>query len=115
MAKEIRDPLTIIGILERGEASQQLGEEIRRTLAALYEAAGPKGKAKGSVAMTLNFEVMGASCSIEASIASKTPKQKRASTMLFVNAEGALLQEHPSQINLFPQDVAERRNAGVAG
>lgn len=110
MAKEIRDPLMLIGTLERGDVTVALEDEIKRSLALLYEAAGPKGKAKGSVTLTLNFEVQGATCSIEAGIASKTPKQKRSTTTLFVTHEGALTQEHPSQIPMFPQDSAERRN-----
>ena len=111
MTKEIRDPLMIIGTLERGDVTVALEEEIKRTLALLYEAAGPKGKAKGTVTLTLAFDVQGVSCSVLAGVASKTPKQKRSSTMFFVTPEGALTQEHPSQIPMFPQDLSDRRNA----
>lgn len=108
MAKEIRDPLMIIGTLERGDVTAALESEISDTLQILYDAAGPKGKVKGSVTLTLNFEVQGQSCSVEAGVASKTPKQKRATTMFFVTPEGGLTQEHPTQINMFPQGADKR-------
>jgi hypothetical protein len=108
MAKEIRDPLTIIGSLERGDVTAALGEEIEKTLKALYDAAGPKGKAKGTVTLTLAFDVQGQSCGVEAAIASKTPKTKRSTSMFFVTQDGALTQEHPQQIAMFPRDSDER-------
>ena len=81
MAKgEIHDPLVIIGSLERGDVTASLNEEITKVLKALQEAAGPKSKARGSVSLSLKFELQGQSCSIEADISSKVPKAQRSSS-----------------------------------
>lgn len=109
MAKEIRDPLMIVGMLERGDLALALGEEIEKTLKAVSESAGPKGKAKGSVTLKLDFRAEGVSLWVEADISSKPPKTTRSSTMFFLTADGALTQEHPQQMSMFPRDAAERQ------
>ena len=109
MAKgEIRDPLVIIGSLERGDVTASLNEEITKVLKALQEAAGPKSKARGCVSLSLKFEVQGQSCSIEADISSKVPKAQRSSSLFFVTQDGALSTEHPTQLAMFPRDASER-------
>ena len=103
----IRDAAQAIAILEDGELVENLSDEAKRVRKLLYEAAGPKGKAKGSITLKLSFEVSGSSCEIEASVDVKVPKPKRGTSFFFVNQEGELLTEHPKQTSLFngPKEV----------
>lgn len=107
--KRIRDAQTILGALEDGQASVDLGREITDTLAALKEQAGnrPKAKVKGKVTLTLDIEVEGGSATITAEIASKRPKPVRGSSFYWVLDDGSLSTEHPQQISMFggPQEV----------
>lgn len=111
MAK-LRDVLMTLGMLERGEVTQRVETELRQTLKRLYELAGPKGKAKGSVNINLGLTVEGHTVTINATVVSKTPKEQGASTLLFVNEEGDMLTEHPQQIPMFPRDADDRRFGG---
>lgn len=101
---KIRNADQLLAMLEDGDLSNDLFNEITKVLDALREAAGPKSKAKGSVTLTLNFEVEGVSTEISTDIKSKMPKQKRARSWLFLGEDG-LSTEHPRQISMFPQDV----------
>jgi hypothetical protein len=107
--KRIRDATQIIGLLEDGDLASDLSNEIQHVLDKLRDAAGPKRAAKGSVTLKLNFEVEGVSTTIDADIASKTPKAKRSSSFFFVTDDG-LSTEHPKQVQMFPED-AEKRSA----
>lgn len=98
--KKIRDATQIIGMLERGDVAQALSVEIEKALVALQDAAGPKSKAKGSVTLKLNLEVLGQSVEIEADITSKVPKPKRGRSFYFVTQDGALSTEHPQQLDM---------------
>lgn len=103
----------IIGTIERGDAAQDLTNEIERTLKALQDAAGEKRAVKGSVTLTLNFTLEGQNMEIEAAISSKLPKTKRPRTFMFLNGAGQLTNEHPSQTSIFdkPRVVGESTSA----
>jgi hypothetical protein len=108
--KRIRDATQIIGMLENGDLANDLSNEISHVLEKLRDAAGPKGKAKGSVSLKLTFAVEGVSTEIDADIASKVPKLTRARSFFFVTDDG-LSTEHPKQMQMFPEDVTKRRTA----
>lgn len=113
--KRIRDATTIIGLLDRGEVKEEFSKQTTDTLAALKESLGgrKKGKAKGSVTLTLNFEVEGSSVSVDADIRSKRPHPVFGSSMFFVLDDGTLSTEHPQQEEMFggPRDAAGRHAA----
>ena len=108
--KRIRDATQIIGMLEDGELSCDLSNEISFVLDKLRDAAGPKSKAKGYVTLKLNFAVEGVSTEIDAEISSKTPKAKRGRSFFFVTDDG-LSTEHPKQLSIDLEDVSKRKGA----
>jgi hypothetical protein len=109
-ANVLRDPLVVIGMLERGGAQEKLEKAITTALSELYDMAGPKNKAKGTVTLQLTFEVQGPSCGVSYTVEAKTPKQKSSTQMFFVTPNGELTQDHPEQIHMFPRE-AEPRSA----
>jgi hypothetical protein len=106
--KRITQATDILGVLERGDLNHDLTGEIESVLKALRDLAPPKGKVKGSVGLTLNFQVEGQSVEIEASITSKVPKRQRGRSFYFLTQEGSLSTEHPQQSDMFngPRAVA---------
>lgn len=106
--KAIRDATTIMGLLEDGALNADFSRMIAETLSKLRDLAGAKGSAKGAVSLTLRFDVEGYGVTIETDITSKTPKEHRESTFMFLGEDG-LTNEHPKQINMFPEDADKRR------
>lgn len=114
--KRIRDAQTIIGTLESGEVSAELGRQITDALAKLKEQAGdrPKVKAKGSVSLTLKMEVENGTATITAEISQRLPKQVRSGSFFWVLDDGALSLEHPQQMSMFAEPrIASRREAEI--
>lgn len=102
----IREAQFVIGILEDGQLASDFSSEMQSSLATLKEHAGPKGKAKGSLTLHLDFTVEGGTVTINADLKSKLPKSGRAASVLFVLDDGSLSTEHPRQANLFgPRDA----------
>ncbi|MBN9044647.1 MAG: hypothetical protein J0H18_03140 [Rhizobiales bacterium] len=108
--QRIRDSSTILGLLENGELSQRLTAEITETLLALEEHTDnrPKIKAKGSVTLKLNIEVVDGTVTIEAETTSKRPKPTRPSSFFWLCDDGSLSTQHPRQIDMFggPRDAS---------
>lgn len=112
--KRIRDAQTIIGTLESGEVSAELGRQITDALSKLKEIAGDRAKvkAKGSVSLILKLEVESGTATITAEIAQKLPKPVRGSSFFWVLDDGALSLEHPQQMSMFGGPSAiDRRQA----
>jgi len=105
--KAIRDAQKIIGLLEDGDLSSDLSKEITKTLEALREQAGAKGKIKGSVSLTLGFEIDGPTCEIMADIKSSVPRPKRSPSFFFLTEDG-LSTEHPRQPSFFEEEQQAR-------
>ena len=114
--KLIREIPALLAWLEGGELSEKMREELRETVAALDEAAGPKGKAKGSLSLKLNLTVTAGRVEITAELATKRPKEERGSTVLWVTESGELSTEHPRQHSMFdgPRAVAGERSVADA-
>ena len=114
--QRIRGSNTIIGILENGEVVPRLSKELLETFLALKEHTGdrPKVKAKGSVTLKLNIEVVDGTVTIEADIGSKRPKQVHGSSHFWMLEDGSLSTQHPKQIDMFggPRE-ATRSASGV--
>lgn len=110
--RRIRDGATIIGLLEGGELVQDIGRETTALVAELTEVAGdrPKSKAKGSVTITLSFEVEEGMVTINATLAVKKPKRPRATSVFWGLHDGSLSTEHPKQTDLFagPREARAR-------
>ena len=107
MTKKIREATQIIGMLERGDTAAALTDEITHALTALQEQSSQKGKAKGTVTLKLNFSVEGVNVEVDAEIASKLPKAKRARSFYFLTQDGQLSTDHPQQTDMFgPRDTA---------
>lgn len=108
--QRIRDSNTILGILENGEVVPRLSTELTETFLALKEHTGdrPKAKAKGSVTLKLNIEVVDGTVTIEAEIASKRPKPVHGSSHFWLLDDGSLSTQHPKQIDMFggPRDAS---------
>lgn len=111
--KRIRDAQTIIGSLENGELSVELGSAITTALATLKEQCGnrPKAKAKGKIVLTLDIEVEAGTATITGNIDAKVPKLPRGTSFFWVLDDGSLTTEHPQQMNMF----GGPRNAASAG
>ena len=105
--KGIRDSNKIIALLEDGDLSADLSKEIKATLDALRDQAGPKGKIKGSVTLTLGFEVDGPTVEVAADIKCSVPRPKRGTSFFFLTEEG-LSTEHPRQMSMFEEEAARR-------
>lgn len=114
--KLLREMPALIAWLEGGELSEKMRDELRDTVNALNEAAGPKGKAKGSLTLKLNLLVTDGRVEIAADITTKRPKEERGSTILWVTETGELSTEHPRQRDMFdgPRAVATDRTAADA-
>ena len=110
----IREAQMFLGVLEDGQLTRDLSETMKDVLVDLVEHAGPKGKAKGSVSLQVNFTVSGGTVEITSDLKSKKPKESRASTVLFVLPDGSLSTDHPKQMSMFPRDAEERRGAEFA-
>ncbi len=112
--KVIREMPALIGWLEGGELAEKMRDELQAVVAALNEAAGPKGKAKGSLTLKLKLEVAMGRVEITGEIASNKPKEERGSTILWVTEEGQLSTEHPRQRDMFDGPRAVERAAADA-
>ncbi len=100
----LRDATQVLGYLEGGEFGPEVSAKIKATLDALADAAGPKGKAKGSVTIKLSFELEGQTVEVKGAVENKVPKVERPRSFLFYTPQG-LSTEHPKQMTLFPAEV----------
>lgn len=114
--KKIRSATTVIGLIGDGELAAELDAELTGTLAALYEHCGgrKKSKAKGRVTLTIDLAVEDGMVTMSPDITSKKPKKLRSDGTFWVDAEGSLSTEHPSQIRLDFGDRARDGSAVVA-
>lgn len=114
MAAEVKDSLTLLGMLESGDFRHDLQNAIDGLVGKLQDAAGRKGKAKGSIALKLNFEAEGVSLHVAVEdIKVTAPKVRRETSMFFIN-DGKISLEHPKQISMFPRDVDKGDRPAVA-
>lgn len=111
--KLIREPQALIGMLEDGEFADRFRRELVETLQALNDAAGPKGKASGNVALKLGLKVEAGMVTINADLSSKRPKEEHRSSIFWVTETGELSTQHPRQQDMFegPRMVREQLDA----
>lgn len=111
--KIVREPQILLGMLEGGEFVGKLQNALNAQLAALNEAAGPKGKATGHVTVKLNLKVEAGMVTISPNIDAKKIAEEFGSSVFWVTEDGELSTEHPRQSDMFSgvRDAAER-NAG---
>ena len=102
----IREGTQIVGLIDDGDLSREFTEEFQKVNAAVKEAAGPKGKAKGSITLKIEISAEGGIVVFAGEVVSKAPKKKRGSSMYWVLEDGTISTEHPQQMNMFPRDTA---------
>jgi len=111
--KIIPNSQALIGMLEGGELNVDLTQKLDETLAELGTLSddNPKVAHKGSLTLKLDFSVANGMVTINADIATKTPKRTRRSTAYWITDSGKLSTEHPQQHDMFsgPRDASERR------
>lgn len=101
----LRDVTHLFAYLEGGELKPEIESKLKDTLDALADAAGPKGKAKGSVTIKINFVLEGQTVEVKGEVSNKVPKVERPRSFLFYTSQG-LSTEHPRQLNMFPSEVS---------
>lgn len=109
MSQEIRDGLTVLGLLERGNVTADLTANMAEVLKTLGEVAANQKKVKGSIMLKLSLEVENGAVRVDAEFSTKTPKVARPSTLFFLTADGALSLDHPTQMTMFPREVNQNR------
>ena len=109
--RKIRDATEIIARLEGGDLAADLSKEIETAIVALTEHAGDRNVARGSLTLTLSFEIAHGKAEITADIKSKLPKRLRRTSFFFATDDGALSLEHPSQHDMFPREIAGARQS----
>lgn len=111
--KKIRSATTVIGLIGDGELAAELDAELTGTLAALYEHCGgrKKSKAKGRVTLTIDLTVEDGMVTMPPDITTKKPKKLRENGTFWIDAEGSISTEHPSQIRM---DFENRIRTGDA-
>lgn len=115
MSADLKDAMTILGLLERGSLAPGLSAELDATLKALQTVAGEAGKAKGNLTLKLTIEVELQQVRIRPEITTKLPKLPRAESLFFVGRDGGLSLEHPQQISMFPHEVPAPRQGAAGG
>lgn len=110
MAK-IRDLNTLLGMLDRGHVIREANGQLAEVLTGLNEisAEAPKKAIKGSLAIKVDIELKDGIATISASVEKKLPKRVPGTALFWVDGEGELTNEHPSQPDMFrPRDAGER-------
>lgn len=102
---EIKEGMTVLGLLERGKVVADLTTELEGLLETLQEVAGDHSKAKGSISLKLNLEVKDGTVLVSSEFATKAPKMPRPHTAFFLTADGKLSTDHPNQVSMFPREV----------
>lgn len=104
----VREGTQMVGMIDDGDLAREFTEEFQKVNAAVREAAGPKGKAKGSITLKIDIEAAGGTVTFSGEVVPKAPKKKRGSSMYWVMPDGSISTEHPQQMNMFPRDVNAR-------
>jgi hypothetical protein len=109
----LQTPQLFLATLEKGETLDAFQDAINTTLIQLQRRAERGKAAKGSVTLTLHFEVTGDDFRTVPEIAAKTPKESRRATLLFLTEDGVPSTEHPAQPSLqfTPRSVGDRETA----
>ena len=110
-ARKFRQIGEILALDQRGDKAAEISDDNNNLIKRLQDHAGPKGKAKGKMTIEIEYEVEGPTISMSITHKIKEPPPRKSQTHLFVDAEGCIITEHPRQIPMFPQDVAERASS----
>lgn len=111
----IRDASVLIGRLGDGYTVRELSDAIHDVIVACQDAAGAKGKASGTVTLSLAFTIEGVRVDVTPTITSKKPKVKQSADLFFALHDGTLSLEHPKQHAFdFPRVLDAARTSDVA-
>lgn len=99
----IRDFNTLTSMVGRGAAMGEVNEKLADVIETLanLSAEQPKKKVKGSVSLTVEIAVQNGIATISVASAAKKPKEDPRETVLWLTSDGQLVNEHPSQIDMF--------------
>lgn len=110
--KLIQNGQALIGMLESGELNERLTETCDATFSDLLDMSNenPKVKFKGEISLKLKLEVANGMITINADVASKTPKRAYRSSAYWITEGGKLSTEHPQQHDMFsgPREARDR-------
>ena len=92
----------VIRMLDEGQFNADASEDMRELSAFLHtHAKNNKGKAKGTITITLDFVVANSAMVVVPKHTVKKPVEKRDGTMLFLAENGSLGINPPSQMPMF--------------
>ncbi|KQV27570.1 hypothetical protein ASC97_04105 [Rhizobium sp. Root1203] len=109
--KIIRDSQALVGMLEGGELNKEFSSKLQEVLTELADLSNdsPKATFKGALTLKLDFAVANGMVTINADVATKTPKRPRRASVYWVTEGGALSTEHPQQHDMFsPREVSRQ-------
>lgn len=108
---EITNALTLLGMLERGDAAAALNTELAKAVTTLNDMslARPKVELKGKLTLTVDLVVEDGSIEITCGIKTKLPEEPRSKSFFFLTADGKISTEHPRQRDMFPRDATKPR------
>lgn len=100
---QIRDFNTLTSLVGRGAAMGEVNDKLADLVGTLanLSAEQPKKKVKGSVSLTVEIAVQNGIATISVASAVKKPKEDPRETVLWLTGDGKLVNEHPSQLDIF--------------
>lgn len=108
----IRDAQQLFALLEDGELSRELIDDMNAAMQKCRDVAGGKGKASASVTMKIKLTVEGVSLKIDCDYDVKAPKMKRSSTLFYATDRG-ISDQHPKQTSMAFRDVSEPKSSAA--
>lgn len=110
--KKIAGATITLGAMENGgflaDVDDSLAEVIRKTKSVADQS--KNGKAKGSLTITVAFEVDGDTITLGGKTKQSVPALPRRNSMFFVTSDGEITTEHPRQTDMFagPREIPSR-------
>ena len=110
--KKLTGTTVTLGAMENGgslaDVDEDLSEVLRKTKAVADQT--KNGKAKGSLTITVAFEVNGDTITLAGKTKLSVPALPRRDSTFFVTSDGEITTEHPRQADMFagPRDITAR-------
>lgn len=102
--KKLKGTTVTLGAMENGgflaDVDEDLNEVLRKTKAVADQT--KNGKAKGSLTITVAFEVSGDTITLGGKTKLSVPALPRRDSTFFVTSDGEITTEHPRQADMFP-------------
>jgi len=101
---QVRDLNTLLGLIGEGQSIQEVNNLWPEAMQQLVEMSEdqPKKTFKGSVTLKVNVEVKFGVAEVSLDVNVKLPKRPSRSSIFWLTKDGYFTDEHPRQINMFP-------------